>query len=793
MTPPPPASVAVDSPRSPPDIMPGSPSIGPLVGRPSPFAAAAAPRPPSPSAPRDASDDEDVVVRVTTPADLARGAPPTAAAAVVSASLRFARLKNYFYRGNAVILGDARDAGLATLAAAVGATEAPGSGRLHVLVRLRDVDAVAAATRDGRAVRFGRSESGTSLALPGVIADGDVDGDADTSLMTRPSHRSALTAALGGAVRLPRPPPATPLHHPACARRRAHTPSRLPLPACDCSCADCAAAAASRGPATVDTPPRALVVRAVVDDTPPRVPSPAAPPTSLADDQEPVLHLVVRRGGRLALARAPEGGFELSVCSTLGGSARALAAAAAAAAGESPAALSRHRLLLDGCELPPDEPLASAGVKPGAVLELVPADAAPAAAGSSAAATFAEWGARSAARPVPSPSSTTAPDLPPASAPARFPAGTSPSLVSPSLASPLHSLHANFLAARAGLASGRPPELAPAGSGGSYFLRDAQGSITAVFKPADEEPDSACNPRTLVGGRAGSGGASSGASSSSASRGRGVLPGEGAAREVAAYVIDAGFAGVPPTALVDCDQIVAQEVGSVDARPHRAVVARRRGALQKFVVSTSDAEETGPAAFALRDVHRIAALDIRLLNTDRNGGNILVAERERDGDDAAARTHTGARSPFRLVPIDHAFTLPSSLAFAGDATLEWRYWPQAKQPVDAATAALISSFDPHADTAACAAAGVPLTKGASLSLALGTAMLQAAVAAGAPPADWADAVVRPDDGERSPLERLAAAARARARAAAGPGGRVDDRALVAEFRGLAAEYFGRQK
>ena len=787
MTPPPPATgpVAVGSPpRSPPEPVPGSPSIGPLVGRPSPFAAASAPRPPSPAPARDAPDDEAVVLRVTMPADLARGAPPTAAAAVASASLRFGRLKQYHRRGPVVTLGDARDAGLAALAAAVGATEAPGSGRLHVLMRVRDVDAVAAATRDGRAVRFGRSESGASLGLPGISAGADVDGDADTSLTTRPSHRSALTAALGGAVRPPRPPPATPPPRPACARRRPHTPSRLPLPACDCSCADCAAAAASRGPAaSVDTPPRTLVVRAVVDNTPPRVPSPAAPPAAL--DNEPVLHLVVRRGGRLALARAPEGGFELSVCSTLGGSARALAAAAAAAAGESPAALSRHRLLLDGCELPPDEPLASAGVKPGAVLELVPADAAATAAAGSAAATVSEW-ARSAARPVPSP--TTAPDLPPASAPGRLPAGTSPSL-----ASPLHSLHANFLAARAGLASGRPPELAPAGSGGSYFLRDAQGFITAVFKPADEEPDSACNPRALVGGRAGSGGASSGASSSSASRGRGVLPGEGAAREVATYVVDAGFAGVPPTALVDCDQIVAQEGGSVDARPHRSIVARRRGALQKFVVSTSDAEEMGPAAFALRDVHRIAALDIRMLNTDRNGGNILVAERERDGGDAAAVTHTGARSPFRLVPIDHAFTLPSSLAFAGDATLEWRYWPQAKQPVDAATAALIASFDPVADTAACAAASVPLTKGASLSLALGTALLQAAVAAGAPPADWADAVVRPDDGERSPLERLAAAARARARAAAGPGSKVDDRALVAEFRGLAAEYFGRQK
>lgn len=59
---------------------------------------------------------------------------------------------------------------------------------------------------------------------------------------------------------------------------------------------------------------------------------------------------------------------------------------------------------------------------------------------------------------------------------------------SPSLASPLHGLHNNWQAARAGLAEGLAPTLSKAGTGGSYFLRDVAGKPVAVFKPEDEEP-----------------------------------------------------------------------------------------------------------------------------------------------------------------------------------------------------------------------------------------------------------------------------------------------------------------
>ena len=75
--------------------------------------------------------------------------------------------------------------------------------------------------------------------------------------------------------------------------------------------------------------------------------------------------------------------------------------------------------------------------------------------------------------------------------------------------------------ARAGLAKGLPPILAEAGCGGSYFIPDAQGHKVAVFKPTDEEPLAANNPRL----------GSSGSVDGYGLR-KGICPGEGAVREV---------------------------------------------------------------------------------------------------------------------------------------------------------------------------------------------------------------------------------------------------------------------
>lgn len=82
---------------------------------------------------------------------------------------------------------------------------------------------------------------------------------------------------------------------------------------------------------------------------------------------------------------------------------------------------------------------------------------------------------------------------------------------------------------------------------------------------------------------------------------QGIRPGEGAIREVAAYVLDHGhFAGVPPTAMVTCQPNMLP--GSAGASAHGVKV----GSLQQFVRATTDCEEQGPSAFPVREVHKIA-------------------------------------------------------------------------------------------------------------------------------------------------------------------------------------------
>ena len=52
-----------------------------------------------------------------------------------------------------------------------------------------------------------------------------------------------------------------------------------------------------------------------------------------------------------------------------------------------------------------------------------------------------------------------------------------------------------FQAAREGLRTGHAPKLAASGTGGSYFISNAAGQPVAVFKPLDEEPLAANNPK----------------------------------------------------------------------------------------------------------------------------------------------------------------------------------------------------------------------------------------------------------------------------------------------------------
>ena len=72
-----------------------------------------------------------------------------------------------------------------------------------------------------------------------------------------------------------------------------------------------------------------------------------------------------------------------------------------------------------------------------------------------------------------------------------------------------------------------------------------------------------------------------------------------------------------------------------------------------FVKSEGPIENYSPHMFRTDEVHKIAVLDLRILNLDRNACNILVQ--------STTDPTTGEKS-HRLVPIDHGLTIPDSLA-----------------------------------------------------------------------------------------------------------------------------------
>lgn len=275
--------------------------------------------------------------------------------------------------------------------------------------------------------------------------------------------------------------------------------------------------------------------------------------------------------------------------------------------------------------------------------------------------------------------------------------------------------------AKAWLESGHVPHLAAAGSGGSYFMYGSDGAVpVAVFKPEDEEPRAPNNPRGFAADPFSAEGLR-----------KGVLPGEGASREVAAYLLDHnGFAGVPPTTMASFLEHI--ELGDEGER----ITELKRGSLQEFVKFDFDCEERGPSTFAVDECHRIMVLDLRLANCDRNGSNILARQ------DSAGE--------WRLTPIDHGYCLPGSLQ---DVSFEWMFWPQADVPFSAETVAYIDSLDADSDIHLLEENGLHFRPECLRIFRVCTALLKKGAAAGLTPGEIARLMSR-EAFTKSPLEKL---------------------------------------
>jgi len=216
------------------------------------------------------------------------------------------------------------------------------------------------------------------------------------------------------------------------------------------------------------------------------------------------------------------------------------------------------------------------------------------------------------------------------------------------------------------LARGVRPRLSEEGSGGTYVLKDL-----AVFKPLDEEAFAPLNPRGHVGALG------------SPSLRRGIRSGEAAQREVAAYRIDRGgvegvCAGVPLTVIGELQHPALSYPMDAPA------LDMKKGSLQEFVLFDEIAGDLSPKFFPVKEVHKIAVLDIRLVNSDRNDGNILVR-----------KTESGS---LKLVPIDHGYILPDVLEIAW-CDWVWLDWPHVKQPFSLDMLNLIEDIDIERDAA----------------------------------------------------------------------------------------------
>lgn len=174
------------------------------------------------------------------------------------------------------------------------------------------------------------------------------------------------------------------------------------------------------------------------------------------------------------------------------------------------------------------------------------------------------------------------------------------------------------------LAKGVSPERSRHGISETYFLKNTRGKPIAVFKLKN------------------------------------VI------KEYAAYRLDHyRFATVPPTVITTLH--------------HPLWHGKRTGSCQLYVNESLLAVQFTRAlrsVFSPDSIRRIATLDIRLINCDRNTSNLLVI----DGK--------------KVIPIDHGLVLPEALRAA---FFIWTSWQQAATPFSTKEKAYIASLDAQLD------------------------------------------------------------------------------------------------
>ncbi|CAI5737021.1 unnamed protein product [Peronospora farinosa] len=169
-----------------------------------------------------------------------------------------------------------------------------------------------------------------------------------------------------------------------------------------------------------------------------------------------------------------------------------------------------------------------------------------------------------------------------------------------------------------------------------------------------------------------------------------LYAGDEAVREEVAYVLDYrsnGFCGVPPTAV---------------ARLRLANMGReKQGDVQRFMTSSIGSMESFGMPFDLdkarefvsvEQVHHIALLDVRVFNTDRHPGSILLM---------------GEKKPYTMVLIDHGCILPSWFHLS-EARFDWLECPQSRAELSSLVTQYIDGLDVEKDAKVASTQGKTL-------------------------------------------------------------------------------------
>jgi hypothetical protein len=233
-----------------------------------------------------------------------------------------------------------------------------------------------------------------------------------------------------------------------------------------------------------------------------------------------------------------------------------------------------------------------------------------------------------------------------------------------------------------GLHMGLAPQVVGFGVSGSYFLRGPDKNNLVIFKPLDEEPYAPNNQKGYVG------------KFGSKSMREGILSGEGAAREVAAYMLDNKHVHkVPETFFAEVyHPMFADGTDSASAKKDLGAMLNvpsnvlrngvKYGSVQIMKDNDGESCDFSCRKFPAVEVQSIAVLDMRILNCDRNEGNILVRKTGKD--------------TFTLIPIDHGLCLSDSLSIC-DYELCWSIWPHVEQPTDEKLQEYIMTLDTRAN------------------------------------------------------------------------------------------------